>query len=148
MAEKAKLSPEQLKDVDRYLGKLIHSKRGEDEVQICPTCKQPIVKEDGAAYRLLIVTGKNTGVYFSVREGKPIIVGRGSRCDIRLEDPLASRIHAELKGLSKFCVITDLNSANGTFVNGKRVQSKQLSNGDVIQIGSTRIIFGMDVERA
>jgi len=41
-------------------------------------------------------------------------------------------------------VLTDLDSGNGTMINGERVKSKQLSSGDVIKLGKTRIVFGLD----
>jgi len=140
MANKAQLNPNQLRDVDDYLGKLVHTQPEADE-ELCPTCQQPVVKQNGVVHRLLVVTGKTTGVYVPLPEGKVMTIGRGSACDLRLEDASASRQHAQVRGQEKFCVVRDLDSANGTLVNGKPVESKQLADGDVVQIGATRIIF-------
>ncbi len=141
MEKKAQLTADQLRDVDAYLGKLVHAKAGKDDEKICPACHQPIIKRDGLTHRMLVVTGRSTGVYLPVREGETIVIGRGSKCDVRLEDGAASRQHAEIKGKQKSCLIRDLSSANGTYVNGKRVETKEIADGDVVQIGATRIIF-------
>ena len=146
MEKKGQLTSDQLREVDSYLGKLVHGEevlqgRAEESVEVCPTCQQPIAKPDGVTHSMLIVTGKTTGVYLSVADGQVLVVGRGKNCDVRLEDGEASRKHAEIRGQERFCIVRDQGSANGTFVNGKRVESKQLSDGDVVLIGGTRIIF-------
>ncbi|MBM4047830.1 MAG: FHA domain-containing protein, partial [Planctomycetes bacterium] len=84
------------------------------------------------------------GIFLPVREGRTVVIGRGEQCDVRLADAAVSRFHCQFKGLAKFCVLTDLDSANGTFVNGEKVQSKQLGTGDVVTVGSTKLIFGIE----
>jgi serine phosphatase RsbU (regulator of sigma subunit) len=65
-------------------------------------------------------------------------VGRSVRNDICLEDPFSSRVHAELRCEGESCWLTDLGSANGTFVNGVRVTGTvQLFPGDRVQIGES-----------
>jgi pSer/pThr/pTyr-binding forkhead associated (FHA) protein len=44
-------------------------------------------------------------------------------------------------------VLADLDSANGTFVNGQRIQRHTLRNGDEIRIGDTRISFGQEMRQ-
>ena len=114
----------------------------DENVQVCPTCQQVVPKEGGAVHRLLIVTGRTTGIYWPVLEGQVLTIGRGRAAEIRLRDGLTSRQHAEVIGQAESCVIRDLMSANGTFVNGKPVSTKTLAEGDVITIGDTRVIFG------
>ncbi len=114
----------------------------DDDVQVCPTCQQVVPKEGGATHRLLIVTGRTTGFYWPIQEGQVLTIGRGRASEIRLRDGLASRQHAEVIGQAESCVVRDLMSANGTFVNGKPIRSKTLAEGDVITVGDTRIIFG------
>ena len=142
MEKKGQLTADQLREVDAYLGKLVQTQEGAEE-RICPTCRQVLRTEGAVTHKMLIVTGKTTGVYVTVPEDRTLIVGRGSTCDVRLEDGAASRKHAEIRGQAEFCVVRDLSSANGTFVNGNRIESKQLSDGDVVLIGATRIIFYM-----
>jgi len=128
---------------DGYMAQLINQSKSVERKATCPTCKQEIVKKDGVVHHLIIVTGKNTGVYLPVPEGKTIIIGRGDDCDVRLADPMTSRHHCELKGTPKFCVLSDLESANGTFVNGSKITNKQLTRGDTIEVGGTKLAFSV-----
>jgi hypothetical protein len=67
-----------------------------------------------------------------------IVVGREpNNCDVLLESDLASRLHAEIVLADGGHVeLVDLNSSNGTFVNGRRVASVRLADGDRIGFGS------------
>jgi hypothetical protein len=67
-------------------------------------------------------------------------LGRGSDTDIRIEDPGASRNHCEIV-LGQPVIIRDLSSTNGTFVNGDRISQLEISDGTVIMIGSTQLVF-------
>lgn len=67
-------------------------------------------------------------------------VGRSPRCDVYLDDRFASRLHAELRSEGEACWITDFGSANGTYLNGQRLEgTARLRPGDRIQIGGTAI---------
>ena len=68
-----------------------------------------------------------------------LIVGRSSTCDLVLDDAKASRQHARLRVDGSSAFVEDLGSRNGTFVNGERVASADLSPGDEIRIGDTRL---------
>jgi ABC-type multidrug transport system ATPase subunit len=64
-------------------------------------------------------------------------IGRAADNDLALEnDPRASRYHAELRRDGGKAEIVDLNSHNGTFVNGRRVNHVTVSDGDVVAIGN------------
>lgn len=63
-------------------------------------------------------------------------IGRSHECDIVLPDPKVSRLHARLDKTEQGWVLIDLESTNGTLVNGKRVSEKLLEPGDEIQFGS------------
>ncbi|MFA7265608.1 MAG: FHA domain-containing protein [Candidatus Nanopelagicales bacterium] len=70
-------------------------------------------------------------------EHSPAIVGRDSLIvDIAL-DPLVSRKHCEVSLAGNGLVVTDLNSRNGTYVNGSRVENSLLAPGDVVTVGTT-----------
>ncbi|MBL8148411.1 MAG: SpoIIE family protein phosphatase [Blastocatellia bacterium] len=67
-------------------------------------------------------------------------IGRSSRNDICINDPFASRLHAEVRRDANMHYLTDLGSANGTFCNGSKVTGTiTLNIGDLIQIGETKI---------
>ena len=70
-----------------------------------------------------------------------VIVGRAADSGLVLEDKRASRRHAAVTPESGGCVIRDLNSGNGLYVNGERISQKVLTGGDVIQIGHSRLVF-------
>lgn len=68
-----------------------------------------------------------------------VIVGRGRDCDFRVEDPNVSRRHAAIFWSEGKIMIEDLDSTNGTMVNGYPVSSAVIGPGDVIVIGDCRI---------
>ena len=70
-----------------------------------------------------------------------IIFGRSSDCDLHLKDRWASHQHAKIVKKKKGYTLIDLDSANGTYVNGKKIKKINLEDGDVINIGQTSITF-------
>ena len=74
------------------------------------------------------------------------VLGRSRDSDIQIEDPSASRRHAELRQEGTAYWIVDLDSTNGLEVNGLRTQRAKLDHGDKITIGSTEISFRRDVD--
>ncbi|HMP02491.1 MAG TPA: FHA domain-containing serine/threonine-protein kinase [Gemmatales bacterium] len=88
---------------------------------------------------LLVIAGPDTNVKFELDEGQVLSVGRGADTATRLKDPQVSRKHCEIKVEGGRIVLTDLGSAAGTMVNGKRVTTHTLRSGDVIQIGGTQM---------
>ena len=89
---------------------------------------------------LFVIQGYDQGRRYTLDDAL-ITIGRDSSNKIRLRDPEASRRHAEivLKDGERF--ISDLESSNGLFVNGKLYQTRRLVNGDQIQIGKTILLF-------
>jgi hypothetical protein len=69
------------------------------------------------------------------------VIGRSSGCDVVIDDPNVSRRHAEIRRLGDGYSLVDLDSTNGTEVNGQRVGETSLMNGDVIGVGTTRLTF-------
>ena len=70
-----------------------------------------------------------------------VLLGRSRECDIRLSDPNVSRRHAEVRRENGSYWVIDLDSTNGTEVNGRRLRRARLSTGDVIRIGETDLRF-------
>lgn len=64
-------------------------------------------------------------------------IGRAPECDIVVQDVLASRLHARITSGPSGVVIEDLGSANGTFVNGRRISHEVLAEGSVVTIGNS-----------
>jgi diguanylate cyclase (GGDEF)-like protein len=70
-----------------------------------------------------------------------LVIGRGADATIRLHEEGISRNHARVVLITEGVVaIEDLNSANGTFLNGERVERATFRDGDKLQIGSTTIL--------
>ena len=81
----------------------------------------------------------------SWRLSEPALIGRSPECDICLEDAAASAHHARIKMEDARWSIEDLKSRNGTFLNGRRIDSRaRLDAGDRIKIGRSELV----VERA
>ncbi len=72
-------------------------------------------------------------------DGDAATVGRGSDCEVRIEDPHASRQHCRIERLGSEAFVVDLDSANGTWVSGEKIRRRPLGQGDVIRIGGTQI---------
>src|SRR5437763_10945066 len=71
-----------------------------------------------------------------------ISIGRASDCTIPIKDRYLSRRHAEIVISDGHWVLKDLGSANGTYLNGSRVENElRLHAGDRIRLGDTEIVF-------
>jgi pSer/pThr/pTyr-binding forkhead associated (FHA) protein/tetratricopeptide (TPR) repeat protein len=67
-----------------------------------------------------------------------VFIGRDTeKCQIILNDPEVSSVHAKIKKSLINCVLEDLNSSNGTILNGDRINKSELTNGDEFVIGET-----------
>ncbi|MBN2386487.1 MAG: FHA domain-containing protein [Anaerolineales bacterium] len=74
--------------------------------------------------------------------GKALNIGRDAEADIQLPAPAVSRRHAVLQPTASGWTLTDLNSTNGTFVNGQRItQPQPLQEKDMVQIGPFRLVY-------
>jgi pSer/pThr/pTyr-binding forkhead associated (FHA) protein len=71
-----------------------------------------------------------------------VVLGRSRSCDVRVSDLNVSRRHAEVRQEGATYWIVDLDSMNGTLVNGQRAERERLRDGDTITLGSTEIVFG------
>jgi pSer/pThr/pTyr-binding forkhead associated (FHA) protein len=82
-------------------------------------------------------------------EGNQLSIGRDKSNDVTLpDDPTVSRRHALLERLAAGWSISDLNSLNGTLVNGEPLgQARPLYSGDEIEIGETRLVYHHDDRR-
>jgi pSer/pThr/pTyr-binding forkhead associated (FHA) protein len=82
---------------------------------------------------------------FRILPGGVRTLGRATGADFSIDAALVSRIHCRLIATTNGGLeVRDLDSTNGTFVNGKRVQSAELASGDRIQIGRVELIAVRD----
>ena len=71
----------------------------------------------------------------------PLLIGRDPQSDLVLDDRRVSRKHAEIRLRLGRYTLYDLQSTNGTFVNGRRIAEKVLEDGDRLSIGGLEIAF-------
>ncbi|HEX4120561.1 MAG TPA: FHA domain-containing protein [Verrucomicrobiae bacterium] len=79
-----------------------------------------------------------------VLEPGETIIGRAPDCAIRLSSSRASRHHAALRLFGTECQLCDKESDNGVFLNGIKIHSAVLRDGDVIQLADTAFIYYED----
>ncbi len=89
---------------------------------------------------LKVVAGSQAGASFPLHKSE-IFVGRGPGNDIILDDDMVSQRHAKITLRPDAVIIDDLESTNGTIVNGRAVHSCILKNGDRLLLGSTELVF-------
>lgn len=79
-------------------------------------------------------------------DGDYIEIGRSRKATIRVKDTAVSGEHCYLMRLGDKWMIVDLNSRNGTYLNGKRVTKERFKAGDTIAVGRARILFDQEVQ--
>ncbi|MCA8947510.1 MAG: FHA domain-containing protein, partial [Planctomycetes bacterium] len=88
--------------------------------------------------RLLVEKGPDRGKSVTVAVGAQLIAGRDKEAGLQLSDTMASRRHFMIASKSGIFGLKDLNSANGTLVNGRQSEgAHRLQYGDSIQVGET-----------
>ncbi len=94
----------------------------------------------GPPVKLEIISGPDEGEIKRFK-GVRMVVGRVAGCDLVLTDQSVSRRHLELIQGSRGVLLRDLESGNGTQVNGERVTERVLKHGDEVILGATTLRF-------
>lgn len=94
----------------------------------------------GTSAFLVVRNGRLAGAQFWLRQGS-YSVGRAEASDVFLSDITVSRRHAEIVGAEHGYFVRDLQSLNGTYANGARVDQHRLAHGDELQFGRFRLSF-------
>lgn len=90
---------------------------------------------------LQILTGPDKGQKIEIDPNSTTVIGRDGKCDVTLLDLSASRMHCQISGSEGKFRAVDLNSSNGTRVNGREIDQATLAPGDVIEVGTTKLRF-------
>lgn len=90
---------------------------------------------------LVIVDGDDQGKRLSLNAKPEFKIGRGVTSDLHLSDGKVSREHCIIETMREQHIISDLESANGTVVNGERIKKAVLKEGDFIRLGYTMIKY-------
>jgi general secretion pathway protein A len=90
--------------------------------------------------RILLASDGKTVVERELKPGR-LVIGRTSDNDIQIDSKFISRHHCQIVTQLDSCLIEDLNSTNGIFVQSKRVRRHNLNDGDVVQVGQHEIMY-------
>lgn len=99
--------------------------------------------------QVFVKTGNLAGKVVYLEEGQKVTLGRGSQCDLVVLDAVISRAHCTVHNRGNQCYVEDLNSRNGTNVNGERIAGPcVLKSGDEIRLGQTVLTVKVNVNQA
>ncbi len=89
---------------------------------------------------LIVERGHNAGTRIELKDF-PASIGRDPSNSVVIRDSESSRHHLRIKRRGRLFILEDLDSRNGTYINGDRVINSTLSNGDRILVGTTELTF-------
>ncbi len=75
----------------------------------------------------------------TITQAPPVTLGRGENASVVIDDARCSRIHTAIRYWDDIFIIRDMNSSNGTLINGEQIKVCQLEPGDIIKIGDTEL---------
>ena len=90
--------------------------------------------------KILLASGGKTLLERELRPGR-LVIGRTPDNDLQIDSKFISRHHCQIVTQSHSCLIEDLNSTNGIYVNSKRVRRHNLNDGDVVLVGQHEIMY-------
>jgi pSer/pThr/pTyr-binding forkhead associated (FHA) protein len=94
--------------------------------------------------KLIVVSGKSAGKGIGLKQGK-LLIGRADECDVRPLGEEVSRRHCLLEAEGDSLAVKDLDSRNGTFVNGSRIAERlTLADGDIVRVGPLELRVSCD----
>jgi two-component system response regulator AtoC len=113
------------------------------EATITATAKILRRERESRSYSLSEMEGGGTQNRISLCQ-KETVIGRDAEAHIRLTSKRASRVHAFLRLRGTDCVLVDNDSHNGVILNGVKIHSAVLHDGDVIQAGDSVFVYHED----
>jgi len=113
----------------------------EEPIVSPPAAEQPAPAPAERVPALVIIDGKDKGRTFLLSGKDRFKVGRALTADLKLTDGKISREHCLLETVRDHHIIIDLESSNGTVVNGERIKKTVLKEGDYIRLGFTLIKY-------
>ena len=101
-----------------------------------PAGRQTARKPKKVPRKAVLTEGPRKGKSFDLSE--ELIIGRGDKCQITLDDSYVSQVHARIFAKGDAFVLEDLGSTNGTYLNRRRITAPvELQRGDQVKIGKT-----------
>ena len=89
---------------------------------------------------ILLASDGKTVVERELKPGR-LVIGRTPDNDLQIDSKFISRHHCQIVTQPDACLIEDLNSTNGIYVQSKRVRRYNLNDGDVVQVGQHEIMY-------
>jgi two-component system, NtrC family, response regulator HydG len=113
-----------------------------------PHSLEPVEGLDSRVYEVSVLDGAGKGKKIALDGTTPrLLVGKGPACDLQLENPHVSRRHAALELTPKGVRLTDLESSNGTTVDGLRIGEVYLQGGESIGMAGTTLAISRAAAR-
>lgn len=103
--------------------------------------EKAIVSHGTTAY-LRVIEGDEKGKSYRLIGKGRFVIGRSTKCDLRLKDGKISRCHCVIEKVGDHFVMSDQGSANGTVVNGEPIKKTVLKEGDYVRLGYSILKFG------
>jgi general secretion pathway protein A len=100
----------------------------------------PTVESSPLVGRILLASEGKTLVERELKPGR-LVIGRTPDNDLQIDSKFISRHHCQIVTQQDSCLIEDLNSTNGIYVQSKRVRRHNLNDGDVVQVGQHEIMY-------
>jgi DNA-binding NtrC family response regulator len=116
---------------------MLRSGEVQQDDDISTVLRAPTFGTTARAFRVSVLQGEDAGASASLADGMRILVGQSPACDLKLKDPQVSRRHLALESNVDRLRLLDLDSTNGTYVNGVRVAIAWLMGGERIQLGDS-----------
>jgi hypothetical protein len=134
---------DQRQSTQLYGGYMEGSKRGDDKTRI--RSSSPSAKKVPARYQasVVILKGYAEGMEYPIDKIHTVI-GRDADVQVPLKDPLVSRQHAAILFHEGNFVLKDLDSTNGTQMNGASIKQADLRHGDKFRVGDTVLQFVLE----
>jgi pSer/pThr/pTyr-binding forkhead associated (FHA) protein len=117
--------------------------QGSEFSKTAPISRKPVLEDIAVSRYAYLEIRRHAGLKTTrvELEEEDTFIGRGSQCRVQLQFENTSRLHARITFRDEEYCIEDLDSTNGTFVNGVKVRKCVLRNNDQIQIGDAKILF-------
>lgn len=109
-------------------------------LHIEPSMPPPSAVSGHVVGRILLASGGKTVLERELRPGR-LVIGRTPDNDLQIDSKFISRHHCQIVTQADACIIEDLNSTNGIYVQSKRVRRHNLNDGDVVQVGQHELMY-------
>jgi hypothetical protein len=144
--ELSEVGPSELRRGLQDLGRLTSAQRDEAEPAVGPAAATdppvdaPVDRRGPLLARLRLLYRGTLILERELARGR-LRIGRGTDNEMRIDGKYMSRYHCRILTSDDVCIVEDVQSTNGLYVNEQRVRDHRLRNGDVIQVGAHELHY-------